>query len=405
MKLPLNRDFDWTLLLLWFILITMGFIAIYSASTIKIDDEIIRSNYYLKQIIWISLSFVSLYIILKLPMPIIDLMVIPVYVLTNLMLIAVLFMPAINQSHRWISLMGFRFQPSELAKLIVILLTAKILAKESILNVKSVIKPLIYMIIPMSLIIIEPDLSTTIVFWVAYFIMLAQAGFKGLYLILILTPIISIVTSFYVPIFVIFALLLIYFLWKSKLSIHFISLVMIINIFFVFLTPVLWNKLKPYQQNRILTFIDPSKDPLNTGYQIIQAKIAIGSGQLTGKGFLEGTQKNLNFLPENHTDFIFSVISEEFGFAGSALLLTIFLLFFLKILNSIKKTEIKERQIAIAGFFGFLFFQTLTNLGMNIGLMPVTGISLPFISYGGSNLLINTIAVALILKFSQEKDL
>ncbi len=405
MKLPFNRDFDWILLVLWIALMIMGVFAIYSASTVKIDDEIIRNNYYLKQIVWVSLSLFLLLLILKIPMPIIDFLIFPAYVFTLFLLVIVLFMPSINQSHRWIVLAGFRFQPSELAKIVVILLTAKILAKETILNIKTIIKPLIYMIIPVVLIIIEPDLGTTFVFWIAFFVMLAQVGFKIVYLFLIVTPLISMISSFYIPVFIIFALLLIFYLWKSKLSVHFISLIMIINVFFVFLTPVLWNNLKPYQQNRILTFIDPGRDPLNAGYQIIQAKIAIGSGQITGKGFLEGTQKNFNFLPENHTDFIFSVISEEMGFIGSSIIMIVFLLFFLRIISNIKKSEIKERRIAIAGFFGFLFFQTSINVGMNLGLMPVTGISLPFISYGGSNLLINSIAVALILKFSQEKDL
>jgi rod shape determining protein RodA len=166
----------------------------------------------------------------------------------------------------------------------------------------------------------------------------------------------------------------------------------------------LWGSLKPYQQNRILTFIDPTRDPLNTGYQVIQAKIAVGSGQIFGKGFLGGTQKNMNFLPEHHTDFIFSVIAEEFGFIGSVLLLLVFFYFFLRIVKNITRSQIKERRIAMAGIFGFLFFQVVINIGMNIGLMPTTGIPLPFISYGGSNLLINSISVALILKYSQDKD-
>jgi rod shape determining protein RodA len=168
---------------------------------------------------------------------------------------------------------------------------------------------------------------------------------------------------------------------------------------------VLWGSLKTYQQNRILTFLDPTRDPLNAGYQVIQAKIAIGSGQLFGKGFLEGTQKNMKFLPEHHTDFIFSVISEEFGFVGSVLLLTLFIFFFFRIIRNIFRSEIKERRIVMAGIFGYLFFQVVINIGMNIGMMPTTGIPLPFISYGGSSLLVNSVSVALVLKYGSEKDL
>lgn len=405
MKLPFTRDFDWVLFSLWLALMLAGIVAVFSASTVKIDDEIVRSSFYIRQIIWVGLSLVSLLLILKIPMPVLDFLVFPSYIITIFLLMLVFFMPPVNNSHRWISIAGFRFQPSELAKIVLILLVAKMFAKETVLRVSTILKPLAYMILPIFLIVIEPDLGTTFVFWVAFFVMMAQVGFPLLYLLLLITPVISIVTSFFIPVFIVFALLLIYYMWRSKLTVHFITLVMIINVFFVFLTPVLWNKLKPYQQNRILTFIEPSRDPLNSGYQIIQAKIAIGSGQIFGKGFLEGTQKNFNFLPENHTDFIFSVISEEFGFVGSVFLLILFMLFFLKIISNIRKSEIKERRIAIAGICGFLFFQVMVNVGMNVGIMPVTGISLPFISYGGSNLLINSIAIALILKYSQEKDL
>jgi rod shape determining protein RodA len=234
--------------------------------------------------------------------------------------------------------------------------------------------------------------------------MLAQAGFPLLILFILMTPIISMITSFFIPAFIIFALLLIFLLYKSKFSLPLISFIIVINLFFLFITPVLWNSMRPYQQNRILTFIDPSRDPLNTGYQVIQARIAVGSGQLLGKGFLEGTQKNMNFLPEQHTDFIFSVLAEEFGFVGSVALLLVFLFFFIRIVKNIYRSEIKERQIAMAGIFGYLFFQVSINIAMNIGLMPTTGITLPFISYGGSSLLVNSFAVALILKYSQEKD-
>jgi len=168
---------------------------------------------------------------------------------------------------------------------------------------------------------------------------------------------------------------------------------------------VFWNSLKDYQQNRIITFFNPMHDPLGAGYQVIQAKIAIGSGQLFGKGFLMGTQKNMNFLPEHHTDFIFSVVGEEFGFVGTSLLLLLFFLFFNRIIYLIKFVNKKEYKIAISGIFGYLLLQTFINIGMNVGVLPTTGIPLPFISYGGSNLLINSFAVAMILKYSVYKVL
>jgi rod shape determining protein RodA len=172
-----------------------------------------------------------------------------------------------------------------------------------------------------------------------------------------------------------------------------------------FLIPVIWNGFKPYQQNRILTFINPNHDPLGTGYQVIQAKIAIGSGGLYGKGFLLGTQKNMDFLPEKHTDFIFSVIGEEFGFWGAGLLILLYLVFLTKLIKNIDKIFVKDRKIAAVGIISYLAFQFFVNIAMNIGIMPTTGVPLPFISYGGSNLLINTIAIGLILKYRLEKGL
>jgi rod shape determining protein RodA len=234
--------------------------------------------------------------------------------------------------------------------------------------------------------------------------MLAQAGFPKLYLFLIFTPFISMITSFHIFSFVGFALFLLALLLKLKKSSILIISVLVVNIFFLFITPVVWGQLRPYQQNRIITFVDPSRDPLNTGYQIIQARIAIASGQLTGKGFLEGTQKNMNFLPEHHTDFIFSVVAEEFGFIGSMILFVLFFLFFLRLIKNIYNTKNRERRLVTSGVFGFIFFQVTINLGMNLGLMPTTGIPLPLISYGGSNLLVNAIAVSIVLKYSQEKE-
>ena len=404
MKLPFSRSFDWTLFALWFLLVSLGIVAIFSASTIKVDDDISRADFYWKQILFFLFSLLIMCIIFKIPSTILDIFVYPGYFLILSCLILVLFMPPVNNAHRWILIFGVRFQPSEFAKILIILANAKLMAKENISNFKLIVQPLLFMLVPFVLILQQPDLGTGLVLVVVYFIMLIQAGYPLLHLFLLLTPFISVVTSFYIPSFIVFAILLILFLWRKRFTLHFISFLMIVNLFIFFITPVLWGSLKPYQQSRILTFVDPTIDPLNTGYQVIQAKIAIGSGQLFGKGFLEGSQKNMNFLPEHHTDFIFSVISEEFGFVGSVLVLVIFAFFFLGMIKNTFNSAIKERRIAMAGFLGFLFFQVFINIGMNVGLMPTTGIPLPFVSYGGSNLLASSIAVAFVLKYSQEKD-
>ena len=404
MKSPFTREFDWKLLLLWILLMLLGVIAIYSASTLTVDSGYIRSDFYWKQAIFVLLSFVILFVIMKIPSTILDVFVYPGLIITLILLVSVFFMPPINNAHRWVSIGGLRIQPSEMAKIVLILVNARLMAKNNISKLRMLLLPFAYILIPLVLIIRQPDLGTSMILFISYVVMLVQAGFPLFILFLLMTPIISIIASFYIPAFIVFALILVFLLIRQRFSTPFIIFVMVINLFFLFITPVIWNSLKSYQQNRILTFIDPTRDPLNAGYQVIQARIAVGSGQLFGKGFLEGTQKNMNFLPEQHTDFIFSVISEEFGFVGSTFLLLIFLLFFIRIVKNIFRSEIKERRIAMAGIFGFLFFQVAINVGMNIGLMPTTGIPLPFISYGGSNLLVNAVAISLVLKYSQEKD-
>ncbi|MBC8385532.1 MAG: rod shape-determining protein RodA, partial [Candidatus Cloacimonetes bacterium] len=240
---------------------------------------------------------------------------------------------------------------------------------------------------------------------VSLMIMLVFSKLPKYYLILIISPFLSIAFSFSIPIFIVFIMLLLFILYKSKLSFILIGFTAVTNIFLFFLTPFIWSSLKTYQQNRILTFLDPMRDPFGAGYQIIQSKISIGSGNLIGKGFLNGTQKNLNFLPEHHTDFIFSVIGEEFGFFGCLIVLSLFFLFLIRIVKGIEKLKRTETRCASVGILSILAFQIFINIGMNIGIAPTTGIPLPFISYGGSSLLINVISTALILKFLKERKI
>jgi len=236
------------------------------------------------------------------------------------------------------------------------------------------------------------------------FAILAVSELPFFYLILMVSPFFTIVTSFSIPIFIIYILILIFVLYKTKLANIVIGFVVAINTLIAILTPFIWNSLKGYQQNRILSFIDPTRDPFGAGYHIIQSKIAIGSGGFYGKGWLLGTQKNLNFLPEHHTDFIFSVIGEEFGFLGCTFILAVYFLFLIQIAKSVASLNRKENRYTVIGFLAYLTFQVFINIGMNIGIVPATGIPLPFISYGGSNLLINVIAVGIILKYLNERS-
>lgn len=399
------RKFDWAAFIMLTVILIGGVLIIFTASTQKIGDEFVSKNYYLKQIVWIVLSLFALYVLIKIPYTVIDTLLIPLYLINMLLLVVVLFMPAINGAHRWLILGPVSFQPSELAKILTILLTAKLISKPHLSDFKIISRTFLVAFIPTILILIEPDLGTVIVMGISILAILAASKLPLFYLILFASPFLSVIFSFSIPLFVVYMLLLIFVLYKTNLKSVTIGFAIVINIFIFFITPILWNGLKEYQQNRILTFINPLRDPLGAGYQIIQSKIAVGSGGIMGKGFLLGTQKNLNFLPEHHTDFIFSVIGEEFGFFGCLILLSLYFLFLIRIAHQIRKLKHKEMYLAAVGIISYIAFQAFVNIGMNIGLVPTTGIPLPFISYGGSNLLINTLAVGLVLKFIKEQSI
>ena len=399
------KKFEWMIFGLLMLLLVIGIISIYTASSTMSGDDFLFANYYIKQFIWIIISIFVLFLLFKAPNAIVEISIFPIYIFTVLLLILVLFLPEINGSHRWISFGLVSFQPSELAKLFTIMVISKLISKPFLSDGKILFRSFVATLIPVALILLEPDLGTALIFFVILFSILFVSDLPKFYLILIISPILSIIFSFSVWIFIVYALLLIFILYRNNLDKVIIGFVVAINTFLFFVTPIFWNSLKGYQQNRILTFINPMRDPFGAGYQIIQSKIAIGSGGIFGKGFLMGTQKNMNFLPEHHTDFIFSVIGEEFGFIGCAFILLIYFLFLNKIAKSILKIKRKDHRFVSVGILAYLTFQIFINIGMNIGIVPTTGIPLPFISYGGSNLLINVTAIGFILKYLNERSI
>ncbi len=399
------RKFEWMIFGLLMLLLIIGIVSIYTASSRRIGEDFIFANYYIKQFIWIIISMFILFLLLKAPSAIIEISIFPIYIFTILSLVLVLFLPEIKGSHRWISLGPVNFQPSELAKLFTIMAISKLISKPFLNDGQILLRSFIITLIPITLILLEPDLGTALTFFVILFSILLVSDLPKFYLILIISPMLSIITSISIWIFIAYILLLVYTLYRSNLDKVIIGFVVTINTFIFFITPIFWNSLKDYQQNRILTFINPMRDPFGAGYQIIQSKIAIGSGGIFGKGFLLGTQKNMNFLPEHHTDFIFSVIGEEFGFFGCTFILLIYFLFLYKIAKSIRKIKRKEYQFVSVGILAYISFQIFINIGMNLGIVPTTGIPLPFISYGGSNLLVNVVAIGFILKYLNERSI
>lgn len=398
------RQFNWVIFLLLIFIMILGVVAIYSASSTKTESGFQVKNFYLKQIVWIIFALAALIIIQFIPGTIFEVLILPAYIFSLLLLAFVLFMPAINGSHRWLLFSFINFQPSELAKITSILLLAKLLGKPHLSEFGIILRAFVVIIPPIMLILLEPDLGTSTIFFVTMLAILAASELPNFYLVIMISPFFSITTSFLIPIFILYMLVLAFILYRSKLANIVIGFVIAINSFLAIITPFIWNGLKGYQQNRILSFIDPSRDPFGAGYHIIQSKIAIGSSGFYGKGWLLGTQKNLNFLPEHHTDFIFSVIGEEFGFFGCTFILVIYFLFLIQIAKSVGSLNQAENRYAVIGFLAYLTFQVFVNIGMNIGIVPATGVPLPFISYGGSNLLINVIAVGISLKYLNERS-
>ncbi len=399
----MQKRFDTVLFVLWLLLMLAGVVAIFTASATRIGDDLHVRSYYLRQIAWILVSVGAVVLLLRIPYRIIEIFFTPMYVLTVLSLGVVLLFPATNGAHRWVQAGPMRLQPSELAKLAVVLMSAKVLAKPFMSNGQMLLRTALVCGIPGLLVLVEPDLGTALVFGAVFVAALLAADYSPLYLFILVSPLFSALTALSWPFFAGWLLLLLVVLHQNRLSVPIISIIGVLNLFTFLITPVLWNSLKTYQQNRILTFLDPARDPLGAGYQILQARIAVGSGGLMGKGFLQGTQKNLDFLPERHTDFIFSVIGEEFGFVGSMLLLALLFALLLRILHAVSRLQNREHRIAATGIFAFLAFQVLVNVGMNLGLIPTTGLPLPFISYGGSSLLFCSLGVGLVLKMLLEK--
>lgn len=398
-----RKKFDFVLAACLLLLIMFGCLAIFSASTTHIGEYVSTQNHWWKQLIFATISLGLMYLLMRLPMPIFDLIIIPAYIINIVALLAVLFAPQVSGAHRWFSLFGLHYQPSESAKLFTVLMVARSISKENMSEIRQILYGFALVILPVVLIMLEPDFGSTLVFMFSLVAMLIAADVPLVYILLLISPVVSMLSSLWWPAIIIWMIVLVGLLLWNRLSWITTAIAGILNGFLALIMPVFWNSMKDYQQGRIVSFLNPMADPLGAGYQIIQAKIAIGSGSIAGKGWLQGTQKNMNFLPEHHTDFIFSVIGEEFGFIGALILLTLFGLFFWRLIRAVGEIGIVERRIASAGILAYLMFQTFINISMNIGLVPATGIPLPFISYGGSNLLFNTLGVGVVLKYLNER--
>ncbi len=306
---------------------------------------------------------------------------------------------------RWLNFGGINFQPSELMKILVVLAVAKNLSNTEISpkKFKVFITPVIMTLIPTAIILKQPDLGTAMILVFSLFPMLFWAETRLFHIFLLIAPVVSVLTAFNFYTFFIWVIVLGFVLYFTQEKWIILVLLFLFNLSLGFTTPVMWNNLHPYQQNRILTMFNVEADPQGAGYQVIQSQVAIGSGGMWGKGFGQGTQTHLKFLPEQHTDFIFSVIGEEWGFFGVSIVLFLYLMLILLSFQTAYKIKNKFSALVIVGLTSILFFHIVINIAMTVGLMPVTGLPLPFLSYGGTFILICSIIIGLILNMSVVK--
>jgi len=403
-----NTVVDWPLAIIALALSAFGVAMVYSAGQTDIPTFV--AGLWKSQLIWLFIGIGCAWAIGSSSVRMIEWATWPGYLLSVALLALTLVIGSGGGSmaaheKSWIAIGGHRLgQPSELAKITVTLMLAKVLAerREAPKSLLDLWKPAIVVGIPWVLIMLQPDLGSGLAFIGIFFGMLFWSGVPWPLLLLLASPVVSLVLSFSTGLWGAWFLILIALvLWYKPYLLEGIVL-MVLNVATGVVAPLLWEKLKPYQQNRLKVFLDPSADPRASGYHVIQSKIAIGSGGLWGNGFTLGTQKRSGFLPEQHTDFIFSVVGEELGFIGVAVALALFLALFLRITKVSARANDSFGGLAAFGLMSCWLIHVLINVGMTLNLMPITGIPLPFFSYGGSFMLASWLGVGILLRISGE---
>jgi rod shape determining protein RodA len=295
-----------------------------------------------------------------------------------------------------------KFQPSEFAKIGILLTLARYLSEEKrdLTQLKEIAFAFGLVLIPFALVVKQPDLGTALVFISLILPVIYWAGLPAFFLFVIVAPFISLLSAFNFYSFFSAMIVIATILWlfRKGISVFLFNMGLIISVGII--TPYMWAKLHTYQQHRILTFLGLKLDPHGTGYQVIQSKVAIGSGGFWGKGFLNGTQTQLRFLPAQHTDFVFSVIGEEFGFIGVLFILTLFFIILIRGIYIASVARNKFASLLTIGAVTIITFHVVVTIAMTVGVMPVTGIPLPFLSYGGSSLIANMILIGFIINTS-----
>ena len=400
-----DRGFDRTLVLAVAGLLVAGVAALYSAG--QTDVPTAAARLWERQLVFLGLGTLGGVLVYRISPRLLEWST-PFLYATGLVLLALTLVIGTGAgtaagTKSWLTIGGTRLgQPTELAKLGVILMLARHLGsrREPPNSLWQLLPVGLIVGVPFALVGLQPDLGSAIVFLGIMFAMLYWAGVSGWLLLLVASPLLSLMLAFSTVTWGVWIVLLtVLLLWLRPYALEGFT-VWITNVGAGVMALSLWNRLAPYQQNRLLSFLNPEIDPRATGWHIIQSKVAIGSGGLLGKGFTEGTQKRLAFLPEQATDFIYSVVGEELGFVGVLVTLLLFAWMLTALVRVARRATDAFGSLVVFGIAGMLFTHLVENVAMTIGLMPITGIPLPFFSYGGSFLLTSCIAVAIALRVS-----
>jgi rod shape determining protein RodA len=403
-----RQGIDYPLLLIALLLTAFGIAMVFSAGVTDVPSKSI-ALLWKRQLGFFAVALLASWAVMRGSVRLIEWSAWPLYLFSCALLVVVLFIGTgagtAASMKGWLTIGGTRIgQPAELAKLATTLMLARVIAAQRDVP-KSLLdlwKPLVVVGIPWMLVMAQPDLGTGIVFIAICFAMLFWSGVPWPLLLMLASPGISLILAFSTGIWGAWFLILVALVLWSRTYLREGVALLLTNVAMGVVAPLLWDTLKPYQQRRLLVFLDPSVDARASGYQVTQSKVAIGSGGLFGKGFTLGSQKRLQFLPERHTDFIFSVVGEELGFIGVSIALALFLAFFLRSTRVATRANDAFPSLVAFGLVSALFVHVIVNVGMTLNLMPVTGIPLPFFTSGGSFLLVSWISVGVLLRISAE---
>jgi len=384
-------------------LVTLGLATLFSITSTQGQAP---PNALSKQILFIIPAVILMSMIMLTPRRIIHKYI---YILYACIVIAVT-VPFLGEkiagTYRWINIgLPFGLQPSEIAKWVIVIALARYLSDHNLKmnNFNSIVAPFLFVLFPTIIVFSQPDLGTAFVMIIPLFTMLLWIGSRPIHLFLIIAPLFSIFTAFDVLVFSIWAGIMAVVIFLARLKLWHALGLYFSNLFLGLIFPFIWGSLRSYQQNRILTLFDPELDPLGAGYQIIQSKTALGSGGFLGKGWGQGTQTHLKFLPVQESDFIVSVIGEEFGFLTLLIMLVLFFWLIIKIFGLALNATDRFSSLVLVGISTIFMTHVFVNCAMTVGMIPVKGLPLPFLSYGGSFLLSCFMMIGFVLNFGREK--